>query len=99
MQPSAEYGGSADGYNYFVAGDYLRSDHGIDAVTPKYNQIHDDTLQAHGLAYVDKIIDATSKISAIAGVFNGQFQIPDIPAKPRSTSSTAFRRAISIRAK
>ncbi|HXP76713.1 MAG TPA: TonB-dependent receptor [Stellaceae bacterium] len=81
IQPSVEYGGSAGGYNYFVAGDYLESSHGIDAVTPSYNAIHDDTLQAHGLAYVDKIIDASSKISAIVGAFNGQFQIPNNPGQ------------------
>jgi outer membrane receptor protein involved in Fe transport len=82
VQPNLEYGGSADGYNYYVSGDYLHSNHGLDAVTPAYNQIHDNTNQAHGFAYVDKIIDATSKLSLISGVFDGQFQIPNNPGQP-----------------
>jgi outer membrane receptor protein involved in Fe transport len=82
VQPSIEYGGSAGGYNFYVSGDYLHSNHGLDAVTPAYNQIHDETNQAHGFAYLDKIIDATSKVSLIAGVFDGQFQIPNNPGQP-----------------
>ncbi len=34
VNPSVEYGGSTDGYSYFVSGDYLQSNHGVDAVTP-----------------------------------------------------------------
>lgn len=86
VQPSAEYGGSAGGYNYYVSGDYLHSNHGLEPVTPAYNQIHDNTNQAHGLAYLDKIIDSSSKLSLIAGVFDGQFQIPNRPGQ----SSLAF---------
>ena len=82
VQPSVEYGGSAGGYNFYVSGDYLHSNHGLDAVTPAYNQIHDNTNQAHGFGYLDKIIDATSKLSVIAGVFDGQFQIPNNPGQP-----------------
>jgi len=80
IQPSVEYGGSVDGYDFYVSGDYLHSEHGLDSVTPKYNQIHDNTNQAHGFAYLDKIIDASSKVSLIAGVFDGEFQIPNNPA-------------------
>jgi len=79
VQPSFEYGGSVGGYNYYVSGDLLQSDHGIEGVTPKYNQIHDDMEQLHGFAYFDKIIDAASKVSFIGGAFNGQFQIPNNP--------------------
>jgi outer membrane receptor protein involved in Fe transport len=82
VHPSVEYGGSAGGYNYFVAGDYLQDNHGIDAVTSKYNQIHDDTEQLHGFAYIDKNIDSSSKIAFIGGAFNGQFQIPNNPGQP-----------------
>ncbi len=38
VNPSAEYAGSIDGYNYFVSSDYLQSDHGVNGVTSKYNQ-------------------------------------------------------------
>ncbi|MGO8919358.1 MAG: TonB-dependent receptor [Stellaceae bacterium] len=88
LHPSMEYGGSAGGYNFYVSGDFLQSDHGIDAVTPKYNAIHDDTDQIHAFAYLDKIIDPSSKISAIAGVFDGQFQIPNNPGQPTTVTTT-----------
>jgi outer membrane receptor protein involved in Fe transport len=89
LHPSLEYGGSTNGYNYFVAGDYLQNDHGIDAVTPKYNQLHDTTQQLHAFAYVDKIIDSASKIAFMGGTFNGQFQIPNNPGQPVNFSPVA----------
>ena len=49
--------------------------------TPAYNQIHDDTMQTHGFAYLDKIIDSSSKVAFIAGTFHGQFQIPNNPGQ------------------
>ncbi len=79
FQPSFEYGGSYGSFNYYVSGDYLQSNHGIEGVTRKYNQIHDDTQQLHGFLYLDKIIDASSKISFVGGAFNGRFQIPNSP--------------------
>jgi hypothetical protein len=81
LNPSAEYGGSVDGYNYFVSSDYLQSDHGINGVTGKYNQIHDATQQGHGFAYLEKIIDPNNKISVMFGEFNAQFQIPNNPSQ------------------
>lgn len=80
IQPSAEYGGSAGGFNYFLSEDYLQSDHGINAPTPNYYAVHDDTQQQHGLAYVEKIVDPASKVSFIGGTFSGQFQIPNNPS-------------------
>jgi len=82
LQPSAEYGGSIDGYNYYVSGDFLSTNHGIDGVTPASKQIHDQSEQLHAFAYLDKIIDGENRLTAIAGVFNGRFEIPDNPATP-----------------
>jgi len=82
LHPSAEWGGSADGYNYYVSGDFLSTNHGIDGVTPAVTQIHDDATQLHGFAYLDKIINAENRVTAIAGVFNGHFEIPNNPATP-----------------
>jgi hypothetical protein len=79
VQPSFEYGGSVGGYNYYVSADHLESSHGIEAVTPSYNAIHDNTIQTHGFAYLDKIIDSASKVAFIGGTFQGQFQIPNNP--------------------
>jgi outer membrane receptor protein involved in Fe transport len=86
INPSAEYGGSGGGYNYFFVTDYLQSDHGLENPTPSYNAIHDDTRQAHGFGYVDKIVDSSSKLSFIGGLFNGQFQIPGNPGQSAAYS-------------
>jgi hypothetical protein len=81
INPSIDYAGSVDGYSYFVSGDYLQSNHGVENVTPSYNALHDDNLQDHAFAYVDKILDASDKVSLILSSFNSQFQIPNNPGQ------------------
>ena len=81
LNPSAEYAGNVDGYNYFVSSDYLQSDHGVNGVTSKYNQIYDDTQQGHVFTYLEKIIDANNKVSVMFGDFNSWFQIPNNPGQ------------------
>jgi hypothetical protein len=81
VQPSFQYGGSAQGYNYYVSADHLESSHGIEGVTPKYNQLHDETIQTHGFVYLDKIMDSASKLAFVGGTFAGQFQIPNNPGQ------------------
>ncbi len=82
LHPSAEYGGSVDGYNYYVSGDLLSTNHGIDGVTPSLNQIHDQSLSQHAFVYLDKIIDADNRVTTILSQFSGSFQIPNNPATP-----------------
>ena len=93
MQPSAEYGGNIEGYNYFVSGEFLHNDHGINSPTPNYDAVHDETNQEHGFGYLEKIINPNSKISAILGSFEGRFQIPNNPGQSiaiRSRAGLAF---------
>jgi len=82
LHPSAEYGGSVDGYNYYVSGDLLGTDRGIDAVTPAVSQIHDHSLQQHAFLYLDKIIDADNRATVILSQFRGTFEIPNNPGTP-----------------
>jgi outer membrane receptor protein involved in Fe transport len=81
LEPSAEYAGSDGSVNYYVAGDYLRNGIGIENPTRSETALHDDTQQGHGFFYIDDIIDATSKITAMAGIYQGVFQIPDNPGQ------------------
>jgi outer membrane receptor protein involved in Fe transport len=93
MQPSAEYGGNIDGYNYFVSGEFLHNDHGINSPVRNYDAVHDETNQEHGFGYLEKIINPNSKISAIVGSFEGRFQIPNNPGQPIANTvagSSAF---------
>jgi outer membrane receptor protein involved in Fe transport len=76
IQPSAEYRGSLGRFNYYLSGDFLHNNIGITQAT-RDTPIHDETRQGHGFAYLEYILDATSKVSAILGSFVGHFQIPN----------------------
>jgi outer membrane receptor protein involved in Fe transport len=82
LHPSMEYGGSAGRWNYYLAGDFLSTNHGIEGVTTALTQIHDSSLQGHGFAYLENIIDAENRVTAIASLFNGHFEIPNNPSTP-----------------
>ena len=81
LEPSAEYAGSVGHFNYFVTGDYTQNGIGIENPTRSYNPIHDGTQQGHGFAYLEDIIDATSKVSAFFGIYQAAFQIPNNPGQ------------------
>jgi hypothetical protein len=81
-QPSFEYGGRSGPVDWFVTGDYLHNDIGIENPTSSFNPIHDTTNQFHGLAYASAIIDPDTRVSMILGGFDGQFQIPNNPGQP-----------------
>jgi hypothetical protein len=90
INPSLEYGTSIDGYDLYFSGDYLKTDHGVNGVTGKYNQINDFTQQTHDFFYLDKIIDANDKVSVMGGEFQSGFQIPDNPGQPTLPGITAI---------
>ncbi len=90
LNPSLEYGGSVNGYNYYFSGDYLNTDEGVNNVTAKYNPIHDHSEQTHDFAYLEKILDPTDKVAFMAGEFNSQFQIPNNPGQPTLPGITAI---------
>ncbi|HEV8016437.1 MAG TPA: TonB-dependent receptor [Stellaceae bacterium] len=93
MQPSAEYGGNIGGWNYYVSGDFLHSDHGINSPVKNYDAVHDETNQEHGFGYAEKIVNPNTKVSAMVGSFLGRFQIPNNPGQTVLDSvagSTAF---------
>ena len=82
LQPSFEYGGRAGPIDWYVTGDFLQNNRGIENPTSSFNAIHDSTNQFHGLAYVSGIIDPNTRISLILGGFNGGYQIPNNPGQP-----------------
>ena len=82
VQPSFEYGGRSGPVDWYVTGDYLHNDRGIENPTASFNAIHDTTNQFHGLAYVSGIIDPNTRVSMILGAFEGDFQIPNNPGQP-----------------
>src|SRR5581483_4812618 len=82
LHPSVEYGAGFRDYSYFLSADLLSTNHGIDGVTPALTQIHDQSLQNHTFAYVDRVFDGENRVTAIASQFRGTFEIPNNPATP-----------------
>ena len=81
-QPSFEYGGRSGPVDWFITGDYLHDDRGIENPDSRFGAIHDTTNQFHGLAYVGGIIDPNTRVSLIVGGFEGSFRIPNNPGQP-----------------
>jgi hypothetical protein len=77
LQPSFEYGGHEGPVDWFLTGDYLGNDRGIENPASTFNALHDATQQFHGFAYMSGIIDPDTRVSLIGGAFDGRFQIPN----------------------
>jgi outer membrane receptor for ferrienterochelin and colicins len=77
VQPSFNYGGSSAGFNYFVSGDFLSRDLGIESPDGSAHPLHDHTEQSHGFAYLEDIIDAENRLSAVLSASAAQFEIPN----------------------
>jgi outer membrane receptor protein involved in Fe transport len=88
ITPYFEYGGTAGQTQYFVTGRYLQNNLGIENPTPANEAIHDHTTQERGFAYVSTVLDPTSRLTYIGGVYNAAFQIPNNPGQP--ANFTAF---------
>src|ERR1039457_4961672 len=76
VEPSFNYGGSAGRLNYFVSGDFLRNDLGIESPDGSSNPIHDHTKQDHGFGYFEYILDDANRLSVVLSTSSGNFQIP-----------------------
>jgi outer membrane receptor protein involved in Fe transport len=77
VEPSFNYGGSAGRLNYFVSGDFLRNDLGIESPDGSSDPIHDHTKQVHGFGYFEYILDEANRMSAVLSTSTGNFQIPN----------------------
>jgi len=88
LQPSAEWGGRVGQIDYYLTGEYLQNQEGIENPAPTPNAIHDLTQQPKGFAYVSGIIDPTSRLTAILGASRSQFQIPQVAGQTPSLGLT-----------
>lgn len=79
IEPAIEYAGSSDSTSYFVTGSYLHDNIGLGSPDGTSNPAHDRTNQLDGLAFIDHVIDDTSRISLIAGASSERFEIPEGP--------------------
>jgi outer membrane receptor protein involved in Fe transport len=77
LTPSFDYGGSSGSFNYFVSGDYTTDALGIESPDGSIDPLHDRTKQYHGFAFLQEILDQESSVTAVLGVSNDMFQIPN----------------------
>jgi outer membrane receptor for ferrienterochelin and colicins len=77
FQPSAEFGGSAGSFSYYVTGDLLRNDLGIESPDGSTDPLHDHSTQAHAFSYMEDILDPANRVSLIIGVSDDAYQIPN----------------------
>ncbi len=82
-QPSFEYGGSKGNLSYFVTGQYLHTDRGLEPPTPGPTAIHDESHQGAGFGYFSYFLNPTMRLSLISGVAVNHFQIPANPGQPQ----------------
>jgi hypothetical protein len=75
--PSFNYGGSVGSINYFVSGDFLHNDLGIESPDGRSNPLHDHTTQNHGFAYIEDILNENNRVSVVLSTSTGNFQIPN----------------------
>jgi outer membrane receptor for ferrienterochelin and colicins len=77
FQPSAEFGGSSGSFSYYVTGDMLRNDLGIESPDGSSNPLHDHSTQVHGFSYLEDILDPANRLSLILGASDDAYQIPN----------------------
>jgi outer membrane receptor for ferrienterochelin and colicins len=88
LEPSFDYGGSTGPYTYFVTGDFLRNDLGIESPDGSSDPLHDHTKQHHGFAYAEDVLDQNDRVSAVIGVSDADFQIPNLRGEQPSLGLT-----------
>ena len=79
VQPSVELVGGSSTLNYYLTGNYLTSQQGIENPTPSKNPIHDRTQQLQGFGYLSKLLNDDTRLAFMLGSYQGRFQIPNNP--------------------
>jgi outer membrane receptor for ferrienterochelin and colicins len=77
VQPSINYGGSTGPNTYFITGDFIRNDLGIESPDGKSTPLHDHTKQWHGFGYFEHIFGDNDRVTVIGGTSDDRFQIPN----------------------
>ena len=77
IEPSIDYGGASGSLTYFVTGDFLHNDLGIESPDGSSNPLHDHTTQYHGFGYFEDILDEHNRVTVVLGTSTDRFQIPN----------------------
>ncbi|HEX4480892.1 MAG TPA: TonB-dependent receptor [Rudaea sp.] len=79
FNPEFSLYGNEGRWSYFLTGNFLENDIGIENPTSSRNAIHDHTDQTKGFGYVSYLLTDDSRVSFIFGTTNNRFQIPNNP--------------------
>jgi outer membrane receptor for ferrienterochelin and colicins len=77
IEPSINYGGTTGPNTYFITGDFIRNDLGIESPDGRSTPLHDRTKQYHGFGYFERILDESNRVTVIFGSSDDRFQIPN----------------------
>ena len=78
-EPSFEYGGHSGDTNFFISGQFERTQLGIESPDGSSTPDHDRADEANLFVYVDRTLTQQDRISFIGGYSNDRFQIPNTP--------------------
>ncbi|PNS08240.1 TonB-dependent receptor [Solilutibacter silvestris] len=84
INPQLSLHGSGERWSWFLTGEYLKNDLGIENPTPARNAIHDRTHQTRGFGYVSYLFNENLRASFMFGQSNSRFQIPNNPGQTPS---------------
>ncbi len=82
-QPSFQHGGSKGNFSYFVTGQYLGTDRGVEPPTSGPTAIHDTSNQGGFFGYFQYLLTPTTRLSLITGTAINHFEIPANPDQPQ----------------
>lgn len=74
--------GSQGALSYSFSGSYEGNALGIENPTDSRTALHDQTHQAKGLGSLSYLIDPDTRVTAMFGVTNNRFEIPNVPGQP-----------------
>ncbi len=84
--PEISLYGNEDRWSYFLTGNFLEDDVGIENPTSSRNPIHDHTDQTKAFGYVSYLLTDDARLSFMFGATNNRFEIPNNPDQTPSYS-------------
>src|SRR6202007_200629 len=70
--------------NYFVPGQYLHTDRGLEPPTSGPTPIHDTANTGSGFGYASYFLNPTTRVSVVTGTSVNHFQIGANPGQPQA---------------
>ena len=81
FEPSATIEAGSGGFSGFGSFSFIHNGLGIENPIGRRTAFHDTTEQYKGFGYLSQILSETTRVSAILGVYDGVFQVPNRPGQ------------------